>query len=262
MFSFLAGVLCLVQVYEWSTPQQQHPIGTYILTSLGNLLIFTTAYAFINDHFIHRKHIQEIEASLRRVTLDESIQRSGLTEIRARFTDSEAFSAMQRATTVSMLIMRGSSFFRDYHEGLKKCLQAGHLSLHILLPDPNNSELMRLMASKQSDVKDYKEAAQKIANSVNTWIVQKIFAELPVAERKTRLRVSLIDRYPLYSAYLFDNREFWYLPYHYRKDWRPIPLFVYRERLEKLEIYNDFEQLVTDGSTKSCDLEQPIDITI
>jgi len=57
------------------------------------------------------------------------------------------------------------------------------------------------------------------------------------------LTVRLSDKYPLYSAYLFDNIELWYIPYHYRKNWHPIPVFVYRRNISGLEVYKDLEDL-------------------
>ncbi|MFZ0739709.1 MAG: hypothetical protein WAM96_21620 [Candidatus Acidiferrales bacterium] len=55
------------------------------------------------------------------------------------------------------------------------------------------------------------------------------------------MRVFLTDKYPLYSAYVFDGTELWYVPYHQRKNWQPIPVFIFRGQIRGLEIFKDIE---------------------
>ena len=84
---------------------------------------------------------------------------------------------------------------------------------------------MALLSAKFSDYSDPRELAESIRRVVNVWLKQEMYGKL-TSDAQMRLRVLLIDKYPLYSAYVFDQRELWYIPYHHRNNHQPIPTFV------------------------------------
>src|SRR2546427_8241331 len=128
-----------------------------------------------------------------------------------------------------MLVMRNDKFFNANHEEFRARIAAGQLAPEVMLPNPQNAGLMALMATKYSDLPDAQSLGRSIANTANTWLREQVWAKC--APQQARFTLRLIDKYPLYSAYLFDNREMWYIPYHHRQNWHPIPVFIYRSNV-------------------------------
>jgi len=196
-----------------------------------------------------------IQDELRVAQLHQSITSSGLIEVFDKYSDERAFKAMQSAAQVRIVIMRGNAFFRDYHRDLRERILSG-MTLEILFPNPKNSDLMKILSQRYSDL-NAQTLASSIATTLNTWIIEKIYKELP-EEKKPAIRVYLIDMYPLYSAYLFDQKTLWYIPYHYRKDRQKIPVFIYSGQLNNLEIYKDVIAL-SEGKT-AHDFSSPLSL--
>jgi hypothetical protein len=121
-------------------------------------------------------------------------------------------------------------------------MQAGTLSLAVLLPNPCNIELMTLLSTKFSDYSDPEELAKSIQRVINVWLKQEMYDKLSV-ERRSQLQVFLIDKYPLYSAYRFDRRELWYIPYHHRNNHQPLPTYVFGKEFDRTEVNKDLVAL-------------------
>jgi hypothetical protein len=148
-----------------------------------------------------------------------------------------------------MLILRSSGFFSAKYSQLKSRMEEGksEFTLRVLLPNPCNIDLMTLMSAKFTDANTPQKLAESIANVVNSWLKASIYDKLR-ADRKGRVTVFFIDKYPLYSAYLFDHKEFWYIPYHHRNDHQDIPVFVFQTDFEGTEVFRDFDQLLSEAT--------------
>jgi hypothetical protein len=140
------------------------------------------------------------------------------------------------------VITRSGHFFSGNYDKLAARIEKG-FSFTVVLPNPKNPELMQLLYKKFTDANTPDELAVSIAKVINHWLKGKIFDALG-REAKPRLKVYLSDKYPLYSAYTFDQRELWYIPYQYREDTQTIPVFVMRESFEGTEIYKDLKALI------------------
>jgi hypothetical protein len=147
-----------------------------------------------------------------------------------------------------MLVMRSESFFRRQGQSLLKWMTNRGLKIEVLLPDPNNLVLMEQLQAIYSTTN-----AQGLANSIASVVNllrEEIYSKL---KDPSQLSVSFHQGYPVYSAYLFDDRELWYFPYHYRANSSDkAPVFVYPDAKD-VSVYRDFKAL----PCKVVDLSRP-----
>jgi hypothetical protein len=255
------GVTILIAAYFWSDPQSSahyHPFAAYLATNLGGLFVFTASYTLLSELQLKRDFAREMSASidgkLQTLELNKSILSSGITEIMERFSDERLSKRLAGASSAKMLVMRNDTFFRANHEELRARISGGQLRLEVVLPNPRNSNLMTLLCTKYSDLPDSQKLAASIAASANTWLREQIWQKC-APEQRSGIALRLTDNYPVFSAYLFDDKELWYIPYHHRKNWHPIPVFIYRGNLATLEIYKDVSELF---ATAKFDLNQAV----
>src|SRR5262249_5989544 len=156
-----------------SPPKFEHPLLSFIASNLGGLLIFTTAYTYILENHLEarfeRRMKTAIQEELHLGHLHQSISSSGLTEIFDKYSDDLAFKAMQSAALVRIVIMRGNAFFRDYHRDICERILNG-MTLEVLFPNPRNSDLMKILSQRYSDL-NAQTLAVSIATTLNTWII-------------------------------------------------------------------------------------------
>lgn len=264
--AFAAGVVLLVIGFYTADPTSQYhqPFLSYILTNTGGILLFLTGYTLVNELFL-KKHFakqlsESIDRKLQQAELNESISKAGLKEVIQEFSNPILLRRMEEASSVLMLVMRSNTFLRRNHDHIRDMIAEGHLRLEMLLPDPANGHLMELLSVRYSD-QDATGLSDSIKNVINTWIRAEIHEKLP-DEARQRLTFRVCERYPLYSAYLFDDKELWYIPYHYRNDPQPLPVFVFRNRgtLRDLEIYKDLGDL-RENLSQVVSLAQPFGTT-
>jgi hypothetical protein len=182
------------------------------------------------------------------VNLDETIHEFGLAKVERKFNQEELFDLMGKSSSFTMLVLRSSGFFSAKYLQLKSRMEEdkSEFELRVVLPDPCNVALMTLMSAKFTDANTPQKLAASIADVVNLWIKASIYDKLR-ADRRHRVTVCFIDKYPLYSAYLFDDKEFWYIPYHHRNDHQDIPVFVFQTDFARTEVFQDFEQLLAEA---------------
>jgi hypothetical protein len=260
VIAILIGIIVLILGYFWSDEHSSHyyPFASFLALNLGGLLIFSAGYTLLTEFQLKRDFARDMSASidekLRTVELNRTIIDSGLTEILQRFSDELLSKRIAEAATVKMLVMRNDTFFRANHEELRARIAGGQFNLEVALPNPRNAALMTILSTKYSDLPDANRLGQSIADSANTWLREQIWRKCD-AQQRDRFRLRLSDTYPLYSAYLFDDKELWYIPYHQRKNWHPIPVFIYRTNVKTLELYKDLQEVF---GTTPVDLNNPL----
>jgi len=241
--SILIGILLLVVGYftDPSHSSNPHPFLSFLTLQIGALLIFGAGYSFISDYFQRKNFVQLVWEV---VNLDETIHESGLAQVQRKFSSEALYAFTEQCSSITMIVLRSNTFFAARYSQLRSRLDSpkGDFALQIVLPNPGNLELMTLMSAKFTDFNTPQKLAASIADVVNLWLKGSIYDKLKV-ERRSRLKVLFIDKYPLYSAYLFDGKEFWYIPYHFRNDHRDIPTFVFRDDFQSTEIYQDFRSI-------------------
>jgi hypothetical protein len=139
--------------------------------------------------------------------------------------------------SLRMVVMRSSHWFAAREEWLVQRIRDGKLDLEVVIPEPSNSTLMTQLRSMYDQVNP-EELAQSIRAVIGRLL--RMRAALP-ADRKDALRIATHEYYPSYSAYLFDESELWYIPYH--RKLATLPVFLYRENVHRLAVYHDLQAL-------------------
>ncbi len=168
--------------------------------------------------------------------------------VEAAFSDDQMLERLKSATSVRMLIMRSESFFRKQAALLLQWMEQRRLSVEVLLPDPNNKVLMeQLQTVYNIDALGLATSIVKVVNLLRDQIYNKL-------TDPRLLSLSFHQCYPVYSAYLFDEQELWYFPYHYRANAPDkAPIFIYPHATE-LSVYKDFKGM----PSKLVNLSQPL----
>jgi hypothetical protein len=237
--SVLVGVVLLV--FAYFTDQKQ-PFVSFLLLQFGGLLIFSAGYAALSDYFVRKNFERQVHDAIDFVRLDQSIKDAGLRRISAEFNNSELVNSIMESSSVLMLVLRSDGFFTGNYDQLMERLRDKRLNLAVMLPDPRNQSLMTLMSAKFSDYSKAADLAESIKRVINVWLIQEMYGKL-APQCRSQIQLYLVSKYPLYSAYVFDHREMWYIPYHHRSNHQRIPTFVFGKTFESTEVYKDLEAL-------------------
>ena len=239
----LAGLMLILVGFFVSDPASSYhnKFLSYLCTNLGGLLVFGASYTLISEAFLRREFAKEMRRAIddrfRQSRINHTIIDSGLVKILPSFSHYELHDRVERAQSVRMIVIKNYIYFREYREPLRERIREGQLNLEVLMPDPRDRDGVAVTARRYEEFNGVGLAAS-IAGCVDVWLKERIFDELP-DDSKGRLSLHLSRQNPLYSAYLFDREELWYIPYHCRMGRHAIPVFVYRGIDESLPIYRD-----------------------
>jgi len=142
----LLGLVLLVTGYFVGDLRSPHYslFWSFILTNIGALLVFSGGYTLLSELYLKRSFISEIRKSVLKGELDQSIVDSGLCEI-AKFSGGELNNLLGESSTVEMIVMRSDSFFSSNYDKLRRGLNKHQLTIKILLPNPENGNLMEVL---------------------------------------------------------------------------------------------------------------------
>jgi hypothetical protein len=256
----LSGFVLLVFAYSTDKDHSTHPrpFLSFIALQVGALLIFGAGYSALSDYLLKGNFERLVLSGVDRVRLDQTIKEFGLTEVLSKFSPEHLDTMIRQSSNVQMLVLRSNSFFGSHYQELISRLNAGDLTLTIALPDPRNYELMSLMSAKFTDDNTPEKLSQSILDVIDVWLKGKIYQGLNQGARD-RLKVLLVQKYPLYSAYRFDRKELWYIPYHHRNDHQQLAVFVFRRDFQTTEVYKDLSALLDESTNHdlSSDITLP-----
>ena len=225
-----------------TTANHSNSFLAYLATNLGGLLVFSASYTLISEAYLRRDFAREmgssIDAKLRDAQSDRSIAESGLVEVIPVFSYQKLHERVKRAQTVKMIVVKNTAYFREYRESVRERIAEGKLSLEIVMPNPEDLGLVEVASRRYDEFNDANQLAESICTCVNVWLKEKIFNDLP-DNSKDRMLLYLGRHTLLYSAYLFDREELWYIPYHCREGRHGIPVLVYKGVSDELPIYRD-----------------------
>jgi hypothetical protein len=256
VLSSVAGGLLLLTLAYYT--DKTSPFLSFMLLQFGGLLVFSAGYAAVSDRLVRKNFEELVRATINVVGLDQSIKNSGLVKWVDRFNQGDLEESLSNSSSLLMLVLRSDHFFDSAGDGLRARMQRGELKLLVMLPNPLNRALMLLMAKKFSNLDGPEDLARSIQKVINVWLRAKIYSKLAGGAQKN-LTVKLMDKYPLYSAYQFDQRELWYIPYHYRDNHQPTPVLVFGSGFERATaIYQDLEALKDESPV--YDLSQDLKI--
>ena len=269
---FWLGMLCIVLglalilvgfFLNDQSSSHHSPFLSYLTTSLGGLFVFGASYTLLSEGFLRRNFSQEmheaIDSKLRSAQNSQTISEAGLSEVVSVFSHHALHERVKRAQSVKMVVVKNSIYFREYRESLRERISGGQLDLEVLVPSVTDESLMELVARRYEEFTDGAQLAKSIADGVDVWLKEKIYAELPQNSRE-RLRIYLSTLSPLYSAYQFDRDEIWYIPYHCRMGRLGIPVYVYRSISEQLPIYRDLHYMFQ--SAQAWNLDERLGATL
>lgn len=242
----------------FSNKSQPGNIGALLALNFGGIVCIGAAYTLISEFFLKRDFTRQLRASidqrLEQTSLNESIIKLGLNSIRENFELSQLWQRIEKANSVLIVAMRDSSLFRMYYDKILHRIVKENAKFTIILLDPDG-EVITSVVRKFSDIGE-DELRTSIRNTKDTFIKSCIYDKLP-EDKKGNLVLRLYDDVPVYSAYLFDEEELWYIPYHFRHDYRPIPVFILKdnEQLKGSQLYEDLNELKSDTLSKEVAFE-------
>jgi hypothetical protein len=240
----VVGVSLIVSGFFLSDTTSKHHNSflAYLATNLGGLLAFAASYTLISEAFLRRDFAKEmygaIDEKLRHAKNDQSIAHSGLFEIIPAFSSAALHERMKRAQTVKMIVVKNTAYFREYRDSIRDRISEGKLNLEVVIADPKDLGLINVIFRRYDEFSEGPQLSESICTCVNIWLKEKIFDGLP-DNCKDKFLLYLSQHSLLYSAYLFDREELWYIPYHCRKGRQGIPVLVYRGVSDELPIYRD-----------------------
>ncbi len=221
-------------------------MGAFLALNLGGLVFVGAAYTFVSEFFLKEHFARQLRMSiderLKQAELNETILGLGLTAVDEGFELARLWRRMETASEVVVVAMRDSSLFRMYYDQIYQRIVNANARFTIILLDPDG-EMIPSVVRKFSD-SDEEKLRASIRDTIHTFLKRHIYDRLP-DHRKSNLILRLYHDIPVYSAYLFDDEELWYIPYHFRHDYRPIPVFVFKdaEQLRRAEVYKDIAAL-------------------
>lgn len=254
----LALAIILIIWGCFSNKSQPGNIGALLALNFGGIVCIGAAYTLISEFFLKRDFTRQLRASidqrLEQTSLNESIIKLGLNSIRENFELSQLWQRIEKANSILIVAMRDSSLFRMYYDKILHRIVNENAKFTIILLDPDG-EVITSVVRKFSDIEE-DELRTSIRNTKDTFIKGCIYDKLP-EEKKGNLVLRLYDDVPVYSAYVFDEEELWYVPYHFRHDYRPIPVFILKdnEQLKGSQLYEDLNELKSDTLSKEVAFE-------
>lgn len=253
----IAVILIILGCYS----QKNNPgnIRALLELNFGGIVFIGAAYSLVSEFFLKKDFAKQLRASidqrLEKTSLNESIIKLGINCIRKDFALSELWQRIENANSVLIVAMRDSSLFRGYYDKILQKIKDGNTKFTIILLNPEG-QIIPSIVKKFSGMKE-DELRESIRNTINTFIKSCICDKLP-EDKKQNLTLRLYDEVPVYSAYLFDNEELWYIPYHFRHDYRSIPVFILKDNeqgaIKESELYKDLYMLNSDTLSKKVSL--------
>lgn len=244
IFVFIGVVLIVIGYY--SNKQEPGNIRAFLCLNFGSLSIVGASCNLVNDLFLKRGFARRIQGSidkkLEKISLDETIQKFGLHSIQDPYTKEALWNRITSSSSVLMLGIRNTEFFSYFCPEVRESIKKYNLRLTILMLDPA-SNAISLLTRKFPDT-SIQKLSQSLRDVINTHIKGQIHDKLP-KEFRNNLKLYLFDQFPVYSAYVFDDEEMWFVPYYFRCDKRLVPVFIIKGRklLEENEIYRDIQEI-------------------
>ena len=248
ILAFLIGVFLIIVGYFLNKDIPGN-IWAFLALNLGALVSMGSAYTLLSELILKKDFAKQLRASidqnLEQTELNKSILKLGLHSVR-NFEKSDLWQRIEKSDSVVMVAMRNNSFFKTYCNDLLNKIRNDNAKLTFILLDPDSSVIPSLV-KKFSDL-DESGLRETIRATINIFIRDNIYKKLP-ADKRNNLIVRKFDEMPVYSAYIFDNEELWYIPFHYRHDYKPIPMFILkgREIIKKSQLFKDLLELQSDS---------------
>ncbi|WP_319408812.1 hypothetical protein [uncultured Desulfosarcina sp.] len=234
------GVLMVIVSFKF-IPGSTSSLISYLLLNLGGLFIFGGTYTFISELYLRKKYTVHMESmlsnALKEFTFCQNVFDYGMHNVIKVYNNNILIERIKKSKEVKMLVIRNASFFEYYSPELKDLIIHNGLKLELFFLDPESDVLpivsKRFLDTSKNDLTDK-------TKYVVQYIKNRIYDELP-DDLKSNVKLSYYELYPAYSAYIFDDYEMWFVPYFFRKEKRPVPIFIFSDqtKIKSTEIYKD-----------------------
>lgn len=247
---FAVGFFLIIFSY-YSNKVEPGNMLAFLFLNLGSLSVIGASYNLVSDLLLKKNFAKQIRYSidqkLEEISLDETIANFGLHCIQPIYSNESLIKRISSSSYVFMILMRSNGFFSVYCPELKERIEKHNLHLTIIMLNPSSSA-MSLLKTKFGETTE-EQLTERSKTVINKFIKERIYDKLSEKLREN-LKVRLFDCYPVYSCYVFDSSEVWLVPYFFRSQKRPVPVFVLkgREILETSEIYKDMQAMIDDIS--------------
>lgn len=244
------GIISILAGY-FSNRASPGNIRAFLFLNLGSLSTIGAAYNLVSELYLKRNFADQIRKSidckLERLSFDESISTFGLHSIQEVYSKEKLLARMSSSSSVLMIVMRSHGFFSHYCPEIREFITNNNLYLTVIMLDPE-SQVMSLLGSRFANMTQ-ERLIETSGMVINGLIKDEIHDRLD-EEFRGNIELRLSDRYPVYSCYLFDDEEIWLIPYFFRSERRPVPVFVFkgRELIRRNEIYKDIMAMLKDIS--------------
>ena len=226
VFFAAAGIVLMIFA---AFSNQDHPgnLPAFLALNGGALLIIGGLYGFVSELFLKRDFANQLQASidskLQNMVLHESLLNMGLESVDQTFEESKLVRRLLAAQNTLIVAMRSGRLFRQHYDEIRGHIETDNAKLDIVLLDPS-SNVVQCVSPKFSD-HDEDKLRRSSADAINVFLKREIYDKL-TSGRRENLNLFFSGEIPVYSAYVFDDEELWYIPYHFRRDYRPIPVFI------------------------------------
>lgn len=220
-----------------------HPIRSSIYLALGTILIFSVAYTAYSECRLSKAIISDVEKLIDdKLPINLSIIHYGLNSIE-KFDKSKLLNRILSSHDCKYIVLYSLNFFKTNYEILEQFAQSHRLN--IVITDPNHLNTIRSLEDSfeprnQDEVKSHIEQSKR-------YVCQNICKN---GLNKQNVKVYFVNRVLTYSAYIFDEKEFWLCPRQSTKSKKDGIVFVFKNNLENNFYYKDSIDVIS--SAQSC----------
>ncbi|BCS88182.1 hypothetical protein [Pseudodesulfovibrio sediminis] len=210
-----------------------------ILSGFASILIFSSAYGFVNELFLKKQFMQTLESAIFKIfrikEKHDSIVHAGLAEIISYWSQNAIVDRMEIAKKCTILCIHNHDFFKVNYEKIIKMINA-NMSLDLIVINPD-SKFVDACGEKFEGY-DREQVAQRITTCIDGILCEKIYLGIE-EESRERFKVYTLNHGLGYSAYLFDDTELWVCPFGCSKSKTTPPVYVYRKAVGGDHFYFD-----------------------
>lgn len=188
--------VALLLVQEQVVWVHERPWLSTPLRELGSLLVASIALAALWDLYLKRQFQRELTESF---AMAESLERGGIVDVASHFYhDIDWPGFFEHVRELDIVLSYGATWRRMHEDKIRDLLSRQNVVIRILLPDPEDADLMRDLARRYN--LDAAEVAERVSNAISDYL-----SYIPMSKKKGRLKIYLAKKNFTWSSYRFDN---------------------------------------------------------
>ncbi len=186
-----------------------------LLRDFGSLLVVTGVFTIIWELVGRRALFDEFWS---KAQLAESIRAAGLGHVAESFRTLDWVSLLRHATRLDIFFSYGRTWRNAHSESLEALLRRPDGRIRVVLPDPDNSEIVSELARR------FQQTGEQVATAIREGIASFSSLRTDTAAGE-RLEIWVVPFAPVFSCYRVDQKAVFAL-YRHRAGRGPVPAFV------------------------------------